>query len=212
MIVFAGPNSTNKSTWQDAFVVMLPAIHERIRFNFRGFSAESREEAIAEALASAAIAFKRLHEQGRADIAYPTVLADYAARHYRAGRRVGGQLNVNDISSPHAQRFHCIQVKSIDRRDRDGAWKAILVEDHRSTPAATAIARIDFADWLSRLCRRDRGLATTLATGETGRNTAKLYGITAGRVTQLRGELRRNWERFQGEVTNEAGELAMAGC
>jgi hypothetical protein len=212
MIVFPGPNSNDKSTWQDAFVAMLPAIHERIRFSFRGFTAESREEAIAEALASAAIAFKRLHEQGRADIAYPTVLADFAARHYRAGRRVGGRLNVNDISSPHAQRFHRIQVKSIDQRDRDGAWKEILVEDRRSTPAATAIARIDFADWLSRLCHRDRSVASTLAAGENGRDTAKLVGISAGRVTQIRSKLKRSWAKFQGEPIDEVGELAMAGC
>jgi hypothetical protein len=78
--------------------------------------------------------------------------------------------------------------------------------------AATVAARIDFADWLSRLCHRDRGVATTLAAGETGRDTARTFGISAGRVTQIREKLRRNWQAFQGEPSDEAGELAMAGC
>jgi len=34
----------------------------------------------------------------------------------------------------------------------------------------------------------------------------------AGRVAQIRAKLRRNWQAFQGETAEEAGELAMAGC
>ena len=163
-------------------------------------------------MASAAVAYARLHEQGKADIAYATPLANFAVRQYLAGRRVGGQLNVNDISSRHAQRFHGFIVERLDRRNPDGSWKEALVEDRGFTPAETAAARIDFADWLSRLCWRDRGVATTLATGETGRDTARQFGLTAGRVSQLRTELKRNWQEFQGELVDEAGELAMAGC
>jgi hypothetical protein len=110
------------------------------------------------------------------------VLAKFAVRQLRVGRRVGGNLNRNDVLSSHAQRHHGIQVERLDRRYPDGAWKEVLVEDRRSTPAATAIARIDFATWLARLCRRDRGVATTLAAGEGGRDTSKKFGLTAGRI------------------------------
>jgi hypothetical protein len=139
-------------------------------------------------------------------------LARYAVAQYRTGRRVGGQLNVNDVMSRHAQRRHDLVVERLDRRYPSGAWKEILIEDRRSTPAETAIARLDFADWLSRLCRRHRNVATTLATGESGRETARRFGLTAGRISQLRGELKRNWQAFQGELADEAGEVAMAGC
>jgi hypothetical protein len=108
--------------------------------------------------------------------------------------------------STHGQRHHGLTVERLDRRYADGAWKEVLVEDRRSTPAATAAARIDFADW------RDRGVATTLAAGETGRDTAKKFGLTAGRISQLRNELKRNWQAFQGEPAEEAGGLAMVGC
>ncbi|HEV3023775.1 MAG TPA: hypothetical protein VGX76_14975, partial [Pirellulales bacterium] len=112
----------------------------------------------------------------------------------------------------HAQRQHNLTIERLDRRYPDGAWKEVLVEDRRSTPAETAAARIDFATWLARLCRRDRGVATTLAAGESGRDTAKKFGLTAGRISQLRTELKRNWQAFQGEVVDDAAELAMAAC
>ena len=97
-----------------------------------------------ESLANAAVAYARLHEQGRADIAYATPLANFAVRQYLAGRQVGGQLNLNDVMSRHAQRHHNLVVERLDRRDYGGEWKEILVEDRRVTPAETAAARIDF--------------------------------------------------------------------
>ena len=205
-------SSTDMPAWHDGFLSLLPTIFEQIRFAFRGLPPEAREDAIAEALARAAVAFARLHEQGRAAIAYPTPLAQFAVRQVRAGRSIGSPLNINDVMSRHAQRFHGLVVERLDRRDPSGEWREILVEDRRSTPAETAAARIDFGDWLSRLPRRNRRVATTLATGEGTRETARRFGITSGRVSQLRNELRQNWLAFQSEAGEEVGELALAGC
>jgi hypothetical protein len=213
MFAFAETNSTTKPAWHDSFEAMLPSIRDRLNFAFSGFTHATREDAVQESLALALDAFIKLFVQGRANIAYPSVLAMYAARQFRTGRRVvGGQLKIDDVMSQRAQKLRGIVVKPLVRRDRNGAWKEILVEDRGFTPAETAIARIDFGDWLSRLCHRDRGVATTLAAGETGRDTARMFGISAGRVAQIRGKLRRNWHAFQGEGVDEAGELAMAGC
>ncbi|HUY32242.1 MAG TPA: hypothetical protein VMV69_05630 [Pirellulales bacterium] len=212
MTTFAQSNSTDKPAWHAGFVALLPVIHSQLRYAFRGLPPETREEAIQESLANAAATYARLYEQGKADIAYATPLAKFAVRQYCAGRRVGGQLNRNDVMSHYAQQHHGIVVERLDRRDPSGAWREVLVEDKTCTPAETAAARIDFGDWLSRLCRRDRGVATTLATGETTCDTARQFGLTAGRVSQLRSELKRNWQAFQGEPLDEAGELAMAGC
>jgi len=213
MLAFAESNSTTKPAWHAGFLAMLPEIRSQINFAFRGFEPASREEAVAETLALALDAYAKLFNQGRADIAYPAPLAMYAARQFRAGRRViGGQVSRDDVLSSRAQRHHNVVVERLDRRDPSGAWKELLVEDRRSTPAATAIARIDFGDWLSRLTDRNRRLATTLAAGETGRDTARIFDISAGRVAQIRAKLRRNWQAFQGEPIDEAGELAMAGC
>ena len=212
MLAFAESNSTNMPAWHAGFLAMLHCIRDRLNFAFSGFTPATREEAIAESLALALDAFIKLFEQGRADIAYPSVLAMYAARQFRTGRRVSGELKMNDVMSPRAQKLRGIVVKPLVRRDRSGAWKEILVADKTCTPADAAVARIDFGDWLSRLTDRNRRLATTLAAGETGRDTARMFGISTGRVAQIRSKLRRNWQAFQGEPADEAGELAMAGC
>ena len=103
---------------------------------------------------------------------------------------------------------------AINPRDYDLEEPSELehLEDKTSTPAETAAIRIDFAVWLDRLTGRSRRIATTLAVGEGTRDTARKFGLTEGRVSQLRGELKLNWEKFQGEVEDEASELALAGC
>jgi len=213
MKTFANFTSADKPAWHDSFVAMLPSIRDRLNFAFSGFTQATREEAIAESLALAMDAYAKLFLRGRADIAYPAPLAMYAARQFRAGRRVvGGQLTMNDVMSQRAQKLRGIVVQPLVRRGQSGAWKELLVEDRRSTPAETAIARIDFGDWLSRLTDRNRRVATTLAAGETSRETARMFGISAGRVAQIRAKLRQNWAKFQSEPLDESGEFAMTGC
>jgi hypothetical protein len=212
MKFFPNPNSNDEPAWHDGFLALLPGVYEQLRFAFRSMASERREDAIAECLASAAVAYARLHEQGKAELAYATPLAQYAARQFRAGRRVGGHLNCDDVLSHHAQRRHGIVVERLDRREPNGQWKEILVEDRTCTPADLTAIRIDFADWLTQLTGRSRRIATTLAMGETTKEAATRFELTMGRISQLRGELKRNWERFQGEVLEDACGLAMAGC
>ena len=62
-----------------------------------------KQELIAEVLANAYCAFKRLVDRNKVDLAYPTPLAYYAIRQVRSGRRVGGHLNAHDVSSRRCQ-------------------------------------------------------------------------------------------------------------
>jgi hypothetical protein len=39
-----------------------------------------------------------------------------------------------------------------------------------------------------------------------------MFGLTAGRISQLRTELRRNWKQFQGEPTDDVAERSLAAC
>ena len=190
----------NEPAWHAPFLALLPQIHDRLRFGFRKLPRDERIEATCEAIASIAIAIARLYEQGKSAVAFSSTLADYAIRHYFAGRRVGNQLNADDISSPWAQRQRGFRVRSLDQRSPDGAWKEIVVEDRRSTPAEVAASRIDLDDWFGQLPRLKRGVAQTLATGETTKETAQRFQVTPGRVSQLRKELADNWAEFQGEA------------
>jgi transposase-like protein len=46
---------------------------------------------------------------------------------------------------------------------------------------------------------RKRGIAEALALGSTTGETARHYGVSDGRISQMRREFERDWNTFQGE-------------
>jgi hypothetical protein len=155
------------------------------------------EELVQEVVASSFVAFQRLAELDKLDLAYATPLACYAIRQVLSGRRVGSRLNKRDVLSPANRR---VTIESLQRFDHgDGRWQEVLVEDKRVGPAETAAARHDFAKWLRKLPATKRRVARVLATGETTKVTACKCGLSTGRVSQLRRELQASWRELQGE-------------
>ncbi len=184
--------------WHAAFLTMLPAIIRHAKIAFRDCDPEGREELVQETVANCLVAYVRLVELGKQSIAYPTVLAMYAVRQIKEGRRVGTKLNVHDVSSEYCQLAKNIAMGRLDRFDHDEmAWMEIVVEDRHATPADIAATRIDFAAWLDSLPSRVRGIAEELATGETTSDVASKFRVSAGRVSQLRRKLKDSWEEFQ---------------
>jgi hypothetical protein len=74
-----------------------------------------------------------------------------------------------------------VQLRDFQRAT-SGEWMESLVEDK-----------------LPYLPRLKRGIAETLATGESTSVTAKRFGVTPGRVSQVRNELAESWSGYQGE-------------
>jgi hypothetical protein len=210
MIAFARPRrlkpaANDKPAWQAGFVALLPDICRQIRFAFRRMERERREEATQEALANALVAYVRLIELGKTDVAYATPLANYAVRQVCSGRQVACPLNMYDVLSPYAQRKLGFTVSRLQQPDEtEGTWKEILVEDPTCTPAELAASRIDFDAWLKKLPQRTRRIASTLATGTTTKETAKTLRLTPGRVSQLRRELAASWDEFHSEPDRSA--------
>ena len=180
--------------WRPAFLAMLPVIETHARCTFRRLDPEAREEAVQEVIANACCAFARLAQRGKIALAYPTVLARYGVAQVKDGRKVGGHLNVRDVSSAYAQRRKGIVVERLDHfDDEENAWQEIVMEDKHTGPAEIAATRLDFAAWLRILPGRLRRIAQTLATGETTTATAKRFNVSPGRISQLRKELFRVW-------------------
>jgi hypothetical protein len=207
MIAFAKPELVSAADndvpeWHATFLAMLPAIR---RFAWRAFhelSPQSRRDAVDEVVANALVAFARLVELEKTEMAYATPLASYAVKQVREGRQVGCRLNVRDVMSRYAQRQKGFNVGHLDRFDPEqNCWREILVEDQRATPADTAASRIDFAAWLRTLPGRHRKIAKVLATNETTLATAKRFGLSPTRISQIRHELYDAWREFQGEAT-----------
>jgi hypothetical protein len=182
------------------FLSLLPAIREQARFAFRNERPERRQELVAETIANTFVAFVRLMNRGLENIVYVTPLSQFAIKQTRAGRHVGGRLNIRDVSSEYAQHAKRFKVGRLDRFDEQkGEWKEVLVEDHHAGPAETAAARIDIGDWFARLPRRKRRIAQTLASGETTKQAARKFHLSPGRISQMRRELQDDWRAFQGE-------------
>ncbi len=192
MIALAHPK---KEVKHDTFLKMLPRIIRYASVAFQGLDAEKKEDALAEVVARCFVAYVRLVELGKEDIVYPTVLALYAIRQYRDGRRTGTKANSHDV---HARR-EGVRVEHLGT-PRDQRWRESLIDNTRSPVPDQAAFRIDFPEYLRMLCARDRRLALQLARGERTSDVALRFGISKGRVSQLRRELQEEWLRFQGEL------------
>lgn len=185
---------------QERFVAMLPTIERYAAHRFRNVDYEERCELIAEVVTLAFAMFVRLVERGKMDLAYPSPLAAYGCRQVSVGRRLGTPLNVNDVTSRYCHCSKGVQVEPLVRHDPEsGAWREVLVEDRRSTPADIAAARIDVPAFFASLPRRDRRIAEQLAAGESTTAVARLFRLSLARISQLLREFCQAWQRFHGE-------------
>lgn len=183
--------------WQAGFLAILPAVWTHARIQFRRLPAEKKEEAIQETLAAACTYFQLAAARGRLHSVRPRPLADFAVRHVRTGRHVGAHQDAaRDIHSPVCQRRHGIRLRSYsDSED----WRQVAIADRKTSIPDTAAFRIDFARWLGTLSRRDRRIIAALGSGQSTSAVSDRFGISPGRVSQLRRTYERRWRSFQGE-------------
>jgi hypothetical protein len=179
---------------------MLPAIALHARIAFRNLDPESRAEAIQNAVCSACAAVARLAELNKLDLCYASVLGRFAVAQTRDGRMLGRPLNCKDISSSYCQRQKRIVLERLDRFDREEhAWEEILVEDRHCGPFDIVRTKLDFGAWLRSLPVKLRRIARALANGERTGDVARRFGVSEGRISQIRSELKMAFDRFQGQ-------------
>ena len=188
------------ANWQELFLNMLPVIENCASRAFRSLDPEGREDAVQEVIANATVAFARLVQLDKADLAYPTVLARYGIAQFCDGRRVGSRLRISDVLSPHARRKKGFRVQSLDRfKKESGEWLEAVVEDtHTPVPEQVAF-RIDFPAWLKSQTRRNRRIAEALSLGHATREVARRFKVSEGRVSQLRRQFYLSWKAFHDE-------------
>ena len=196
--------------WQDRFAALLPVVLKYVAPAFHKLRPEAKAEAVQEAVANACVAYSRLVERGKESLAFATVLARYAVAQVRAGRQVGGRLNIRDVSSDYAQYRKQFRLERLDRYDpKEGCWQEAVIEDYRTPVADQVSFRIDFPDWLKTLPRRERKIAEALADGHRTTDVAHRFGLSLGRISQLRRQFFTSWRRFHGEEELENELIAM---
>src|SRR5215831_10896862 len=198
-----------------AFLRIAPRIELHGRVYFRGLKCpDTKEDCIREMLALAWRWFLRLRELGRDPLQFPSALADFAARAVKAGRRLCGKHGGKDVLNPLAQRRHDFMVERLPAstcRSHESRYSVPLgqqaqdaleerLRDNSITPPPDAAAfRLDFACWLQTRTDRDRGIIGDMILDERTLDLAKKYGLSAGRISQLRREYRQNWRHFGSE-------------
>jgi hypothetical protein len=196
--------------WKQRFLAMLPCVLRFLGMAFRMLPPEAKSEAVQEGVVNSFFAYSQLVKRGKENLAFGSVLARFAVSQIRAGRRVGGRLNVQDISSAYAQKRKRFRLERLDRFDpTEGCWKEAVVEDYRTPVADQACFRIDFLKWLESLPPRDRKIAAALADGNRTTDVARRFGFTPGRVSQLRRKFERSWLEFHGEEAAESQRMEL---
>ncbi len=192
MIAVNNERLDKEANWQSNFVILLPEIERRLWRAFRQLDAERREDAVAEAIVHSLLSYSRLLDLGNAESATASTLAWYAAMRVKRGRPAAGRMNGDEPLSRYAQIGNGIEVEH-----RHINWMDLMVEDKRASISDMVAAKLDVGAWFATLSRRMKWIATDLACGCSTSEVAQKYGVSAGRISQLRRKLADSWNAFQ---------------
>ena len=190
-------------TIQCGFLALLSRIrrHAEISFRFLRCPAE-RADCVQDAIALAWAWYRCLAQRGRDAADFAAALASFAVRAVQAGRRVTGQEPSQDVLSVTAKLRHGVRVFHLPEGGTlaSNGWQEAVADNARTPPDEQAAFRIDFPAWLSTRTDRDRRLIVDLAAGERTGDVARKYGLSAGRVSQLRRAFCEDWAQFCSET------------
>jgi hypothetical protein len=201
MIMSSHTALSSHTTWQEQFVTMLPEIERLLKVAFRTIPPAGRADACEEGLFHCIWSYFQLYEQGRAEAATASSLVWYAMLQVRRGRVAGCRSNGREVMSRYAQIGHGFKVVPLQNHDPDDdTWVNDVVESRNASVLDQIAIRMDFRSWLGSLGRRTRRIAMDLARGFSTSEVAGKYRVSAGRISQIRRELRNGWYQFQGEA------------
>jgi hypothetical protein len=190
---------------QEGFLAILPRIETHGQVSFRYLKCPHKKaDAVQEMVAVSWMWYARATESGKDVHAFASALASYAARHVRSGRRLCGQDRAKDALSPLAQSRHGFTTSLLPQGSslKGNALDEALHDNTRSAVPDQVAFRLDFPAWLGTLSERDRRVCEDLMLGERTNEVAGRYGLTAGRVSQLRRQFLEGWRRFCNDHTD----------
>ena len=205
---------------RDRFVtLLLPRITTHAAIVFRDRNAEQKAELSAETVALGWRWYLRLIERGKDAVHFPATFASLVVRAVSSGRRLAGMEKAKDVLSRRAQARHRFRVERLPattRAPHDRIYGSVygqrLQDEHEEclrenvrTPVPDQVNfRMSFPDFLSRQTPRDRRLAVYLSLGHSGKSAAQRFGLSPGRVTQIRQRLCKEWQAMHEEPARQA--------
>ncbi len=197
---------------QASFLSIVPIIQRHGQIYFRYLKCrDQKADRIAEMVALCWKWFVRLAERGKDATRFPTVLASFAARAVRCGRKVAGMNKATDVMNEINQQQRCFTVSSLPistTTSHENLYGAVdgqrhldafedRLRDNTQTPVPEQVAfRCDFPSWLATRTERDRRIINQMAMNERTTNLSKRFGLSKGRISQLRRVYQDDWTRF----------------
>lgn len=184
---------------QESFLVLLPQIERHARIYFRHVACPGlRGDRIAETIGLAWKWHCRLLEQGKDVRAFPVVFSCLVARAVKSGRRLCGQEKAADAMSSTAQQRRSFTVSSLPQGSslEGNVFDDALRDNTQSAVPDQAAFRSDFRAWLESLTCRNRDIVQQLALGHTSTEVARRFGVSSGRISQLRRQFHDGWRAF----------------
>lgn len=117
--------------------------------------------------------------------ATPQSIAWYATKRVKIGRQFSERQR--SMTGPNPKR--------LPKPPRDTGELPDVVDDSQN-PAEVAQVRLDYVAWLEVLTARERQMLAGFLNGERTDDLAAQYGVSPGRVSQIRRELIDHWLVF----------------
>jgi len=189
------------------FLTIKDRVELHAKIYFRGVKCWNRKaDLVAECLGIAWNWFVRLHQQGKDACCFPSVLASYAARAVKSGRKVCGMVKAKDVMNDLTQQkrgFVVGKLPDFSTLDTNPLQEALT--DNTVSPVIDQVQfRVDFPSWRRTRSRRDRRIIHDMALGERTMTLAKRHQLSAARVSQLRREFKEDYDRFCDSEPTEA--------
>jgi DNA-directed RNA polymerase specialized sigma24 family protein len=185
-----------------SFLAVLPHIEQVARACFRSvYCGDRRQECISETVALCWLWHRRLEGAGRDSSPFITAMTYFAARAVKSGRRLCGQESAGDVLSRLCQSRRGFRVREFqdDTVPQSDVLNEALRGNTRTPTYDQAEFRIDFSDWRSTLDSRHQRIVDSMMEARSTSEIARQFGVSPGRVSQLRREFHAAYSAFCGE-------------
>ncbi len=182
---------------------VLPAVEHVANYRLRHWADGDRTDEIKQE--ATALAWKwvvRLNARGKDFRAWPMAFAVHLVRAVLGGTGVCGKKRRSDMQRNNDDRADGQQTLPMGRETQlDGAQgdEDDMADFRHANPAEQAAMRLDLSAWLATFAPARRALLCFLAAGERTQDAAEMFGLTWGRISQIRREALESWTAFQGE-------------
>jgi hypothetical protein len=195
------------------FLAILPRIEQHGRIYLRHLYPDRRADAIQEMRALGWQWLLQMQSRGKDPAEFVTAFVTFLARAVNCGRRLTGMPKSKDVLNPRAQRRHCFTVEQLPaslRSSHEHLYSSPIgqelhdeleerLRDNTITPVLDQVQfRIDFPAWLRTLTPRERHMIRRMMRNERTVDLSKRFGVSPGRISQMRRELHDDWSTFCG--------------